>query len=140
MLLLGAAVLVAVFTIAAWLKPYDADGVPLRMASHTQLGMSPCNFVVLFNRPCPTCGMTTSFALLMHGDILASMRANSSGTLLAVGLLVFAPWCLIAGIRGRWPLRRWVEWYIIWGLITTIGLAIIRWIIVVGVPWMCGWA
>ncbi len=137
-LLLNVAALVAVFAVAAWLKPYDANGMPLTMAAHTQLGMAPCNFVVLFNRPCPTCGMTTSFALLMHGDVLASLRANPGGTLLAFGLMVFAPWCLWAGLRGRWPLRPWVDVYLIWGLIATIAVTVVRWTIVVGIPWIRG--
>ncbi len=138
MLLLNVAVLIAVFAVAAWLKPYDANGMPLRMASHTQLGMAPCNFVVLFNRPCPTCGMTTSFALLMHGDVPASLRANPSGTLLAFGLMLFAPWSLWASLRGSWPLRRWVEAYLIWGLIATIAVAVVHWTFVVGIPWIRG--
>jgi Protein of unknown function (DUF2752) len=138
LLLLNVAVLVGVFGVAAWLKPYDADGVPLRMASHTQLGMAPCNFAVWFGRPCPTCGMTTSFALLAHGDVLASLRANPAGTILAVGLLVFVPWSLWASMRGRWPLRRWVEPYMIWGLVATLAVAVGRWIVIVGVPWISG--
>jgi hypothetical protein len=61
--LLGvAAVLTAVFVIAVRIYPYDEDGNPRTMATHTQLGMPPCNFVVLTGKPCPSCGMTTSFA------------------------------------------------------------------------------
>ena len=76
------------------LNPYDADGTPRTMATHTQLGMPPCNFVILTGKPCPSCGMTTSFALLVRGDVVASLRANWAGTLLAV---------LWAGAgRGRW--------------------------------------
>jgi hypothetical protein len=138
LLLLNAAALVGLFTVAAWLKPYDADGVPLRMASHTQLGLPPCNFVAWFGRPCPTCGMTTSFALLMHGDVLASLRANPGGTLFALGLMLFAPWSFWASVQGRWPLRRWVEAYMIWGLVATIVVVAGRWIVVIGVPWLTG--
>ena len=54
------------------------------MATHTQLGMPPCNFVVMTGKPCPACGMTTSFALLVRGDVRASLRANWAGTLIAV--------------------------------------------------------
>ena len=31
--------------------------------------MPPCNFVLMTGKPCPSCGMTTSFALLVRGDI-----------------------------------------------------------------------
>ena len=44
--LLVVGVLLAVYLrIAFWLNPYDADGQPRTMATHTQLGMPPCNFV-----------------------------------------------------------------------------------------------
>lgn len=93
--------LAGVFGVAFWLNPYDADGTPRRMATHTQLGMPPCNFVVVTGKPCPSCGMTTSFALLVRGDVGASLRANWAGTLIAVlwaGLLV---WALAGAARGR---------------------------------------
>lgn len=100
-LLLMATGLTAVFAIAFSLNPYNADGTPRTMATHTQIGMPPCNFVVLAGRPCPSCGMTTSFALLVRGDVAASLRANWVGTTLAVvwaGLLV---WSVASGLAGR---------------------------------------
>jgi len=92
---------VAVIGVAAWLQPYDADGQPLRMASHTQLGLQPCSMVVMSGKPCPACGMTTSFALLVHGDVLNSMRANWVGTLMCGTIIVLAPWVALCAIRGR---------------------------------------
>ena len=62
------------------IHPYDADGNPRTSATHTQLGMPPCNFVTLTGKPCPSCGMTTSFALLVRGDVVSSLRANWVGT------------------------------------------------------------
>src|SRR5262245_14043759 len=57
--LLAIGVLLAgVFAVAFYLNPYDADGKPRTMATHTQLGMPPCNFVVMTGKPCPACGMT----------------------------------------------------------------------------------
>jgi len=96
----------AVFAVAAWLRPYDADGEPLTMATHTQLGMAPCNMVVLTGKPCPACGMTTSFSLLIHGDVRASLRANWVGTILALFWLASIPWALVTVVRGRlWGFR-----------------------------------
>src|SRR4051812_44857622 len=74
--------LVTVFGVAFWLNPYQEDGTPRTQATHRQLGMPPCNFLVLTGKPCPSCGMTTSFALLVRGDVGASLRANWAGTLI----------------------------------------------------------
>src|SRR5262249_50885393 len=77
--------LIGIFSIAIWLKPYDASGNPLRQETHRQMGLPPCTFYVLTNGyPCPSCGMTTSFSLLMHGDVINSMKANAVGTFLAL--------------------------------------------------------
>jgi hypothetical protein len=96
-----AAGLVCVFGAAFWINPYAPDGTPRTMATHTQLGMPPCNFVVMTGKPCPACGMTTSFALLVRGDVAASMRANWAGSVIAVlwaGTLV---WALASAAAGR---------------------------------------
>jgi hypothetical protein len=100
-LLVVATSLAGVFAIAFWLNPYDSDGKPRRMATHTQLGMPPCNFVLLTGKPCPACGMTTSFALLVRGDLAASMRANWAGTLIAGLWALTMVWAVAGGIVGR---------------------------------------
>jgi len=94
-------VLAAVFATAFWLNPYNPDGTPRTMATHTQLGMPPCNFVVMTGKPCPACGMTTSFALLVRGDVSASLQANWAGTLLAVLWAVTMVWAVASGLTGR---------------------------------------
>jgi hypothetical protein len=100
-LLAIAVVLAGIFAIAFWLNPYDPDGRPRTMATHTQLGMPPCNFVILTGKPCPACGMTTSFALLVRGDISASMRANWTGTLIAVLWALTMVWAIAGVVAGR---------------------------------------
>ncbi len=93
--------LAAVFGVAAWLNPYTPDGTPRTMATHRQLGVPACNFVTLTGKPCPSCGMTTSFALLVRGDVGASLRANWVGTLLALFWAALLPWSLASGLAGR---------------------------------------
>ncbi len=100
-LLAIAGLIAAVFAIALWLNPYDAEGKPRTMATHTQLGMPPCNFVVMTGKPCPACGMTTSFALLVRGDVSSSMRANWAGTTIAVLWAAAMIWAIAGGIAGR---------------------------------------
>jgi hypothetical protein len=138
LLLLLAAGLAGLFAVAARLDPYDDRGAPLTMATHTQIGLPPCNMLRIFGRPCPTCGMTTSFALLVRGDLPASLRANAGGTLLAAGAFGLLLWTVAAAVRGAWPFRAWLEIYIVWGLIVAVGVAVVRWIVVVGVPWISG--
>ena len=102
-LLVGMAlVFTVVLTLAFTLNPYDADGNPRTMATHTQLGLPPCNFVTLTGKPCPACGMTTSFALLMKGDLLNSAKANWVGTGLAATCLLCVPWAVGSAMRGRY--------------------------------------
>lgn len=93
--------LAGVFAVAFWLNPYDAQGRPRTMATHTQLGMPPCNFVVLTGKPCPACGMTTSFALLVRGDLTAALHANWVGVVIAVIWAVMMVWAVAGGIAGR---------------------------------------
>ncbi len=129
-LLIVTAGLVAVFVTAARLHPYDADGKPLTMASHTQLGMPACEFYVIFHKPCPSCGLTTSFSLLMHGDVLASLRANAIGTVMALFWLGLIPWCLYATLKGRYLWIRALEPALLWAVGIFTVLLLIRWGIV----------
>ena len=100
-LLVVGATLAGVFGIAFWLNPYEPDGTPRTMATHTQLGVPPCNFILMTGKPCPACGMSTSFALLVRGDVAASLRANWAGTLIAVLWAFTMVWAVASGIRGR---------------------------------------
>lgn len=108
-LLAMAAVVCVVFVIATQVQPYKADGTAKRQASHTSIGMAPCRFQEVANMPCPSCGMTTSFALLVRGDVINSMRANWVGTGLAVFCALFVPWCVVSSIRGKYLWVRRLE-------------------------------
>jgi hypothetical protein len=90
----GLALLLAV---AAMLKPS-----PFQYGTHQQLGLPPCTFLVFFGVPCPTCGMTTAWADLMHGELIQAFRANSGGLLLAIVSMIAAPWLAFSAVRGRW--------------------------------------
>lgn len=68
-----------VLIIAARLAP-DPSG----MGTHRQLGLAPCGLLKTFGVPCPTCGMTTSFANVAHGHVVASLRGQPAGTVLAM--------------------------------------------------------
>ncbi len=73
------ALCLALVLIAASLSP-DVRG----HGTHEQLGLPSCGFLISTGRPCPTCGMTTAFALAAHGHLLDSARTQPMGTLLAL--------------------------------------------------------
>jgi hypothetical protein len=70
--------------------------------THEQLGLPPCTFYLIFGRPCPSCGMTTSWALLMRGDLYDAAKANAGGMLLGLGCMAMSPWFLASALRRRW--------------------------------------
>ncbi len=101
-----AVTLAAVFGVAVYLNPYGPDGAARTMATHTQLGLPSCNMVSLTGKPCPTCGMTTSFALLVRGDVRASLAANWVGTVTALAWAAMLVWAVASLIAGRlWFIR-----------------------------------
>ena len=89
--------LLALLAVAAWLEPDPAG-----LGTHRQLGLPPCTFRAVVGRPCPTCGMTTSWAHLIRGELLEALQVNVAGTLLGLAALVAAPWMALLAIRGRW--------------------------------------
>jgi hypothetical protein len=126
--------LVAVLTCAVWLDPYDRYGAPRRLGTHQELGLPPCTFYDLTGKPCPSCGMTTSFALLMHGDVENSLRANAVGTLLALFCLMLIPWNLLCIWRGRLYGIQSLEQAMLWLLFGFLLLLMLRWGIVLLLP------
>jgi hypothetical protein len=95
-LLSTALFLIAGFGVARLLNP-DPRGY----GTHQQLGLPPCTFRFLVGRPCPGCGMTTSFAFFARGRLIEAMQANPAGIVLAVVCAFLIPWCLWSAYRGR---------------------------------------
>ncbi len=65
--------------VAAFLR---AD--PSGLGTHVQLGMPTCTWPTAMGITCPSCGMTTAFAHAAAGDLVASLRTQPMGFLLAV--------------------------------------------------------
>jgi hypothetical protein len=119
---------IAVFIVAIALDPYDSDdGGARKMGTHMQLGLPDCNFKVLTQLPCPSCGMTTSFSLLLHADVWNSMQANFAGTALAAFGLFFIPWALASAFFGRFMFVRSLEMVIFRLAIVFLVLLFGRW-------------
>ncbi|MFG0306814.1 MAG: DUF2752 domain-containing protein [Phycisphaerales bacterium JB040] len=64
---------------AAWLRP-DENG----HGTHEQLMLPRCGWVNLFDKPCPTCGMTTSFSHAAQGDLAQAAITQPLGAVLSV--------------------------------------------------------
>jgi hypothetical protein len=64
---------------------------PTGMGTHIQLGMDQCPFALRTGLPCPCCGMTTSFAWLARGNLLASFYIQPMGALLGL-LTILTTW------------------------------------------------
>lgn len=79
MCLLIAGACCAVLVIAARVTP-DPSG----MGTHRRLGLQQCQFLVRTGLPCPSCGMTTSFAHFVRGNLLASFYVQPAGLALAI--------------------------------------------------------
>jgi len=110
----------AVLLLAAWMQPASGGH-----GTHTQLGLPPCGWVVGMGIPCPSCGMTTSFAHAADGDLLGALRAQPAGALLALGtgfIFIVAVWqlCTGAAIGGFWLDRMDKRFFLLGGTIIVL--------------------
>ena len=93
---LVAALCLAVLIIAARLHPN-----PTGIETHLQLGMQPCGMLRSTGVPCPTCGMTTSFSFLAHGELRESLAAQPAGTVFACCTAMAAWIGMYIALTGR---------------------------------------
>ncbi len=68
------AVLVGALGLGVWLRP-----APEGVGTHCQLGLPPCGMLQATGLPCPTCGVTTAFALAAHGRLGAALVTQPLG-------------------------------------------------------------
>jgi hypothetical protein len=123
-LLLAASVcLLALFIVARCLPPSQSG-----MGTHQSLGLPPCGALVLWGVPCPSCGMTTSWAWFARGDFGRSWVTNPGGFLLAVYVAIMSGWMGISGVMNRWwPVR--CEPYLVLALGTiVVVVTLIQWV------------
>jgi len=65
----------------------------------------------------------------MNADLLASLKANAGGFLLAIMSLLAAPWLLARAITGRWNLDRYKDKWVMLIIAIWICIVLIEWII-----------
>ena len=71
--------MLGVMILAAKLPP-----APSGMGTHLQMGFQRCEFLARTGLPCPSCGMTTSFAWFVRGNWLASFYVQPMGFVMAL--------------------------------------------------------
>jgi len=74
---------VTLLSLAAWITP-EPGGV----GSHQQFHLPACGFYVRTGYPCPTCGMTTAFALAVRGRLLQAFATQPAGALAAIATVL----------------------------------------------------
>jgi hypothetical protein len=94
--------------------------------THTLLGIPPCGMLIATGKPCPTCGVTTSFALAAHGRFGESLVNQPFGLalfILAVTGLLLTVTTAAAGrswypLVTRWSVPSFIMALIILGLLS----------------------
>lgn len=122
---------VAVFLVAAILDPYDGSGRPRSHGTHRQLGLPACTLKALTGVGCPACGMTTTFALLMHGDPVAAWRTNWAGCVIA-GLALLGTGWFLAVAAGLPPGRFTADEVVKVAAFAGMAPAVVRWLATLG--------
>lgn len=98
--------------------------------THQQLGLPECQFFRLTGWKCPQCGMTTSFAFVVRGQIIQAWQANPCGPVLALVLSALVlPWSIIAGVSGQSLLVRDPGIVILWMAAGYVFIATAVWLI-----------
>lgn len=95
------ALLISVTCLSVMVTAARLQPSPTGMGTHTQMGLEPCPFFRQTGLPCPSCGMTTSFAWFVRGNILASFYIQPMGAVLAVLTVVIFWGGIYAAATGR---------------------------------------
>jgi hypothetical protein len=127
----GAFLLAGLLVLAGTLDP-DPRG----LGTHQQLGLPPCTIQTWFHVRCPSCGMTTSWALFVRGRWMAAGEANLGGALLAGYAAAAVPWLLGAAARGHWWPVRPSDWTLFAFGPSVVLITTVDWLIRVVPVWL----
>jgi len=94
--------MVGLLVMAGALHP-EANG----MGTHRQLGLPRCGFELTTGLPCPTCGMTTAFALTARGRCFEALKAQVAGFVLALATVGIGLVAVASAVTARRPAFNW---------------------------------
>ncbi len=121
-ILLDAVILYYLLRVGFLTHP-DARGV----GTHEQLGMPPCSWPILYDMPCPTCGVTTATSYLLHLHPVRAFLTQPFGMLLALSSILTVIASLGHLIRGESLLFRLSKWNWGWILLAWTLLLLLSW-------------
>lgn len=121
-LALLAGTLFALLAVSAWLTP-DPSG----MGTHTQLGLPKCTMAAMTGLRCPGCGMTTSWSLVMHGDVETALATNFGGTVLCLLAIFSVPILMGIAITGRTTPLGWFSKLAMGVVTVALAIAAVQW-------------
>jgi hypothetical protein len=121
---LGSALIIAAVLITARLLTPDPRG----FGTHTQLGLPECPFLHMTGWPCPTCGLTTCFALLAHGSWRAGLCCHPVGALLFGASCAVFGFCMYAAVRGIAFQRTWLRLHAERACLTLVYALLAQWL------------
>jgi hypothetical protein len=118
----------ALLIVAAMLEP-DPRGI----GSHRTMGLDPCQFEYRTGVPCITCGMTTSFAHFVRGQLPASFYVQPMGMILALLTAIVFWAALYIAVTAR-PVHRVLRFFPLkLYLFPLFALMIVAWIWKIGI-------
>lgn len=94
----------AVLTVARLLTPS-----PRGVGTHEQLGLPPCMFLKLTGIPCPSCGLTTSFAHAVRLHFYESFITQPFGLVACIVAFLLVPavgWLMLRRVPVSQVFRR----------------------------------
>lgn len=121
--LISGLVLLALLLLARWLEPSFSG-----MGTHQQLGLPPCTSVLVWGVPCPTCGMTTSWALVVRGHLATAAFTNLGGFLLAIIAIGYFPASCYFFLHGKATPGHWFSRLLALSLTVAFCAALVQWV------------
>lgn len=119
----------SVLLLSGFAVAWGVEPDPRGFGTHERLGLPPCSFRAFVGQPCPSCGMTTSFANFVRGRFAAAAQANFAGFCLAVLCAAQIPWTWISIRTGRWWRIRHPDAALLKLLLGLTGLCLAEWIV-----------
>jgi Protein of unknown function (DUF2752) len=97
------------------------------VGTHEQLGLPPCPFLYLTGIPCPSCGLTTSFAYAARLEFVSSLITQPFGFIVFILTICAIPFAIYL-IRRRISLSEFMQTRIVERLIyVTLTFYLLSW-------------